>query len=153
MFHETVNHPPDARSATRSTTPLSAMLVRKKPPTPHPSTKSTLNPEASPFATVPTTTAFCSDDMQTVFLQTARAIIHHPSEPHVSLEVHLILDGGSQKSYISERARNLLKLEPIGEQSLSIVTFGSSKGNTNVCPIVNVGMCLRAIRPCHSFCM
>ena len=31
MFRETVNHPPDARSATRSTTPVSAMLVRKKP--------------------------------------------------------------------------------------------------------------------------
>ena len=116
---------------------------QEEAPTPFPLTKSTLNPEASPFATVPTTTAFCSDDMQTVFLQTARAIIHHPSEPHVSLEVRLILDGGSQKSYISERARNLLKLEPIGEQSLSIVTFGSSKGNTKVCPIVNVGMCLR----------
>ena len=55
---------------------------QEEAPTPHPSTKSTLNPEARPFATVLTTTAFCSDDMQTVFLQTARAIIHHPSEPH-----------------------------------------------------------------------
>ena len=81
--------------------------------------------------------------MQTVFLQTARAVIHHPSKPHVSLEVRLILDSGSQKSYISERARDLLKLEPACEQQLSITTFGSSKGTTKVCPIVNVRMCLR----------
>ena len=81
--------------------------------------------------------------MQTVFLQTARAVIHHPSKPHVSLEVRLILDSGSQKSYISERARDLLKLEPAGEQQLSIATFGSSKGTTKVCPIANVRMCLR----------
>ena len=47
--------------------------------TPHSITNSTLNPEAEPFATVPTTTTFCSDNVRTVFLQTARAVIHHPS--------------------------------------------------------------------------
>ena len=81
--------------------------------------------------------------MQTVFLQTARAVIHHPSEPLNSLGVCIILDGGSQKSYLSERARGLLNLRPNGEQALSIATFGSSKGATKVCPIVNVGLCLR----------
>ena len=81
--------------------------------------------------------------LQTVFLQTARAVIHYPCDPHISLEVRLILDGGSQKSYISERARGLLNLEATGEQSLSIATFGSNKGSTKVCPVVNVGLCLR----------
>ena len=70
-------------------------------------------------------------------------MIHHPNDPHVSLDVRLILDGGSQKSYISERAQHLLKLEPTGEQSLSIATFGSNKGDAQVCPIVDVGMYLR----------
>ena len=111
--------------------------------TPHSSTPSTLNPGAAPFTTLSTTTTFCSDSVQTVFLQTARAVIHHPTDPNVSLDVRLILDGGSQKSYISERARHRLKLEPTGEQSLSIATFGSSKGDAQVCPIVDVGMCLR----------
>lgn len=111
--------------------------------TPHPAAKSILNPKAAPFVTVPTTTTFCSDNMQTVFLQTARATIHHLSEPHNSIRVRIILDGGSQKSYLSERARHLLKLEPTGEQAFSIATFGSSKGTMKVCPIVNVGLCLR----------
>ena len=77
MFHETVNHSPDARSATQHHTSI-CNAGQEKAPTPHPSTKSTLNPEARPFATVSTTTAFCSYDMQTIFLQTAQAIIHHP---------------------------------------------------------------------------
>jgi len=102
-----------------------------------------LNPVALPFHSTRTTSTLCLDNLQTVFLQTARAVIHHPRDPHVSLEVRLILDGGSQKSYISERARGLLNLEATGEQSLSIATFGSNKGTTRVCPVVNVGLCLR----------
>ena len=81
--------------------------------------------------------------MQTVFLQTARATIHHPSEPHNSIGVRIILDGRSQISYLSERTRDLLKLEPTGEQALSIATFGSGKGTMKVCTMVNVGLCLR----------
>ena len=85
----------------------------------------------------------CSDRVPAVFLQTARALLHHPSDPHISLKVRLILDSGSQKSYISERARELLQLETTGRQSLAIATFGSSKGSEKVCPIVSVSVCLR----------
>ncbi len=82
-----------------------------------------------------------------MFLQTARAVIHRPSEPHVSLEVRLILDGGSQKSYISQRVCDLLNLAAVREQSLSIATFGSSKGAAKVCSIVQVGMDLKGYSP------
>lgn len=61
----------------------------------------------------------------------------------LSLELRLLLDSGSQKSYISERAQELLHLDAMGEQSLSIATFGSYRGSMKVCLIVNVGMCLR----------
>ena len=71
---------------------------------------------------------------------TARALLHHTS---ISLKVRLILDSGSQKSYISERARELPQLETTGSQSLTIATFGSSKGSEKVCPIVSVSVCLR----------
>ena len=90
-------------------------------------------------------TTLCSDRMPAVYLQTARAVIHHPSNPHtcISLEVHLILNSGSQKSYISKHAQDLLKLEGTGQQSLTIATFGSNKGSEKVCPIVSVSVCLR----------
>ena len=112
-------------------------------PQPSPSSNASLNPGAAPFQSSQPTSTLCSGSRQAVFLQTARAVIHHPFKPHVSLEVRLILDGGSQKSYISQRVCDVLNLAPVGEQTLSIATFGSSKGTARVCPIVNVGMCMR----------
>ena len=101
-----------------------------------------LDPGAAPYQPSTTSSNLCSDNLRAVFLQTARAVIHNPSNSHVSLEVRLLLDSGSQKSYISERARELLHLDAIGEQSLSIATFGSYRSSMKVCPIVNVGICL-----------
>ena len=71
-------------------------------------------------------------------------MIHRASDPNVSLKVRLILDGGSQKSYVSKRVCDILDLEVVGEQPLSIATFGSDKGCSRVCPIVTVGLCLRS---------
>ena len=76
-------------------------------------------------------------------MQTAKAVIHQPHDTQVSLEVRLILDGGSQRSYVTERVQRLLNLRASREQSLSIATFGSSKGSTRVCPVVDVSLCLR----------
>ena len=114
-----------------------------KPPSLVDPPESSQNPEATPTKLSRTTTNLCSDRVQSVFLQTAHAVLHNPANPRVSLEVRLLLDSGSQKSYISDRARDLLRLDTIEEQSLSIATFGSFRGNTKVCPIVNVGMYLR----------
>jgi len=80
-------------------------------------------------------------------LQTARSVVHNPSNPQTLIEVRLLFDSGSQKSYITERAKGLLALEPSGEQLLSIATFGSDREQTRVCPIVNVGMCLKGYPP------
>eukprot|EP00731_Ephydatia_muelleri_P014947 Em0008g667a len=120
-------------TATASTTPSSSSH----------SVDPKLNPKAPLFQAAKPTSTLCSHSEQFVFLQTARAVIHQPCNSHVSLAIRLILDGGSQKSYISEHAQRLLNLEVTGEQSLSIATFGSGKGSTKVCPIVKVGLCLR----------
>ena len=68
------------------------------------------------------------------------------------MEVCLILDGGNQKSFLSERARDRFKLEPTSVQSLSVVTFSCNSGSRRVCPIVNVGMCIRSY-PSMSLCL
>lgn len=44
---------------------------------------------------------------------------------------------------VGQRARELLHLDAIKEQSLSIATFGSDRGRMKVCPNVNVGICFR----------
>ncbi len=71
-------------------------------------------------------------DIKSVFLQTARAVIYAPSDLLTSLEICLILDGGCQNPYISEHACNLMKLEAVREQELSIATFRSRKGSARM---------------------
>ena len=102
-----------------------------------------LNPGALSYQLVPTanTATLCSDKREAVLLQTARTIIHNLSEPHISIEVRLLFNSGSQRSYIMEQAKKLLQLELTGKQLLAIATFGSSKEQRSVCEIVNVGMC------------
>ena len=84
--------------------------------------------------------------------QTAHMMVHNPSDPQIAIEVRLLFDSGSQRSYIMEQAQKLLALEPIGEQLLSIATFGSNKEQAKVCTIVNVGMCLKGYSP-MSLCL
>jgi len=72
-------------------------------------------------------------------------VIHNPSQPHVMLEVRLLLDSGRQRSYISEHAWRLLYLDAIGKQSLYCATCGSQHVSVKVCPVVNVGMHLTSM--------
>ena len=71
-----------------------------------------LRPTAPSFKPSPTSTNICSSQSQAVLLQTARAMIHNPDLADTSLEVRLLFNGGSQRSYLSERARDLLNLKP-----------------------------------------
>ena len=107
------------------------------------SVQSGLAPDASLVQATQTTSTLCSHNQQVILLQTAKAVVHQPHDPHVSLEVRLILDGGSQRSYITERTQRLLNLKASKEQSLSIATFGSNEGSTRVCPVVDISLCLR----------
>ncbi len=78
--------------------------------------------------------------MKAVLLQTARASIYNPAQPQRSIEVQVLLDSGSQKSYISERAKGQLALQSTGEQYLCIATFGSTREGPKVCQIVTIGL-------------
>ena len=95
----------------------------------------------------------CAINSQVVLLQTAKAVIKNPDKAKVSVEVRLLFDGGSQKSYLSKRARDLLKLEACSEQALSIATFGSPTGRRKVCPIVNVKLQCSKGYPDMSLCL
>ena len=100
----------------------------------------TLNPEAPPFHSITANTAVCSTNAKSVLLQTARAAFYNPKFPGTRVELRMLLDGGSQRSYLTERARRRLDLAPVGDQKLSIAAFGSTRGGPQVCPIVNVGL-------------
>ena len=110
-------------------------------------TASTLDPSAIPFTS--TSNNFCTSHTRTVLLQTARAQIYHPPRPQCPVEVCLILDSGSQRFYLSERAQSILSLKPVGEQRLPIATFGSTQERIQACPVVKVGMRVRECTPVH----
>ena len=84
-----------------------------------------------------------------VLLETARARVHNPSDAHRTMEVRLLLDGGSQRSYITDRVRKLLALEPSGKDRLSIAAFGSHREKPRVCSTVNVGLAMKGYPNMH----
>ena len=105
---------------------------------------STINPDASHLLTpamnglYPTT---CS--RRCVLLQTARALVCNPKTPDCPVKLRILLDGGSQRSYMIEQARRALTVDPKGEQQLSIAAFGCSRGDSKVCPVINVKILLK----------
>ena len=73
-----------------------------------------------------------------VLLQTAFTSIYDPRKPEERLQVRLILDSGSQHSYISRRAKEALHLIPEDECQLAIAAFGSKRSEQQRCEIVRV---------------
>ena len=100
-----------------------------------------LDPAVPAF--VPTANSLCCDLKKTVLLQTAIVLVQNPARPEKFVELRLLLDSGSQRSYLSERAKEMLGLETIREQALSIATFGSKVEQLKVCPVVEVQLQLK----------
>ena len=99
-----------------------------------------LNPEATTFATVPpTSTSLYVSANKSVFLQTAQAEIYNPFDPQLFVTVHVILDSGSQRSYINHKVKDALHLKPETLQQLPIATFGAGKEN-RLCETVRIAM-------------
>lgn len=63
-----------------------------------------------------------------VLMQTAMIQIKGQSSEQ-PIQVRAILDSGSQRSYITENMAEILKVEMQSNQTLSVLTFGSSKPN------------------------
>ena len=100
-----------------------------------------LNPEAPPFS--PTTTSLWMNSNRTTLLQTAQATLFNPSDPEVNLCVRLVMDSGSQRSYVTTRVKEELALIPEGEQCMSVATFGSHNASPQAYEGVKVGIRLK----------
>ena len=71
-------------------------------------TPSTLNPGAPTFASTPTSTASYVDTHQTVLLQTALVEVRNPLHPSRRLKLRIVMDNGSQRSYLTQRVKEVL---------------------------------------------
>ena len=85
------------------------------------------------------TTVACTNQ---VLMQTATAVVKNPqNDPSVS--VHLILDSGSQRPYITENLAKGLKLTLNQTEKLSVVTFGSDKPKKIECRLSELHLFLK----------
>ncbi|XP_068675693.1 uncharacterized protein [Montipora foliosa] len=73
-----------------------------------------------------------------VLLQTANALSYKPGNSAVRVKARLILDSGSQRTYVSARLREHLNLSAESSQRISIKTFGSTKENSQCVDVVRL---------------
>ena len=73
-----------------------------------------------------------------ILLQTAFVVAKNPQDPSRKVNLRVILDSGSQRSYISEKARNTLDLASKKRENMVIKVFGSTEGKETSCDIVAV---------------
>ena len=101
-----------------------------------------LNPQAQTYQ--PQTSNMWTHAGRQVLLQTAQTTAFNPDCPSMSARVRVVMDTGSQMSYIADAARQQLALTAAGERSLSIMTFGATQGSDRSCEYVRVGLRLRS---------
>ena len=89
----------------------------------------TLNPEATPY-NPPATPTLWTYSGKHVLLQTAQATVFNPDCPSKTHTVRIMMDTGSQQSYITDRAQEQLALATSGEQCMTIMTFGATQGGS-----------------------
>ena len=75
-----------------------------------------------------------------VLLQTATAEVVRPDNDSNPLNVRLIFDSCSQRSYVTQAVKEKLQLPVVGRDSLLIKTFGESDARLRTCEIVQVGI-------------
>ena len=100
--------------------------------------RSSLNPEAPTYAPSVSDPALWTYSSKRVLLQTATAIAFNPDNPSKTSRVRIVLDTGSQNSYVIDNVRNQLSLKTGGERSMSIATFGSSEAERRVCKYTTI---------------
>ena len=102
-------------------------------------TTSTPTPPTAPSTTIAYT---CVDTQTPVLLQTARARIGNPSTDQSS-EVRLILDCGSQRTYITKQVQETLSLKALRTETVMINTFGANQRSRQTCDIVEFNITVK----------
>ena len=83
-------------------------------------------------------TSLYLDAKSEILLQTACAEVSGPHTDGTPVTTRIILDLGSQKSYITNKLRDKLNLQKIGSENLLVKTFGSASEQFKVCGVVQV---------------
>ena len=83
-----------------------------------------------------TSTTVYVDSNTSILLQTAIAQVSRVHQLHPVVNMRILFDSGSQRSYISERAKAKLNLPPKRKEKLLIKTFGQENEQLKECDLV-----------------
>ena len=71
-----------------------------------------------------------------ILLQTAQAIINKTGSAEQGRKIRIILDSGSQRSYITNHLKKGLQLQVDHQETMLIKTFGSKEEKSQTCDVV-----------------
>ena len=83
------------------------------------------------------------DSNTSILLQTAIAQVSRARQLHPVVNMRILFDSGSQRSYLSERAKAKLNLLPKRKEKLLIKTFGQENEQLKECDLVE--FCVRGL--------
>ena len=107
------------------------------------STTTNFNPSAPEFTPTERSSTLCVNVNKPVLLQTASAIVSNPHDSSASTRLRIVMDSGSQRSYLTKKARETLRLPTTNRQRLAIAAFGSNRAEPQVCEAVQVSVATR----------
>ena len=79
-----------------------------------------------------------TSEKPTVLLQTAIATIKNPGNPEITGNARIIFDSGSQRSFVTNRLKDSLKLPIVGRESMIIKAFGSDSNDVQICDLTTL---------------
>ena len=84
-----------------------------------------------------TTTTVSNKAKGTVLLQTAKAMAVNDVNSKTA-RVRILLDTGSQRTYITSQLKSKLNLSPVKSETLHLNTFGDERYTKQQCDVVNL---------------
>ena len=93
--------------------------------------------EATPPEIKTTTTSVHSKSRGTVLLETMQAMAVN-NQNSANTNVRILLDTGSQRSYVTNRLKTKLNLSPVKSETLHLNTFGEESYKKQQCDVVNL---------------
>ena len=104
--------------------------------------------QASQTSSAEPQTSFCgmnvkgNSEGKGYLLQTAFVIAGNPEDPSKKVKLRLVIDSGSQRSYVTHRARALLELPTTNQEEIIIKAFGADEAVVQKCDVVPI--CLKS---------
>ena len=91
-----------------------------------------------------TNTVVCYSNSSTpVLLHTAQATVYNPQRPECKVKARIILDSGSQCTYLTDNLKNILQLPVLERKQVSIKTFGSTDERLELVEVAALGIELK----------